>query len=153
MENQTTPEKKQEVFIKPWQFYLLLLFSLLGIFFVGYVYHDSLEIERQEHAKTQAELDKERSGKTSCIAIKDSLFRENKRLSVYKPLSLAMIHRDEATTLLKYKVGSIVYQKVDSARVLITDIIIGGSTYNYYIKYKVKYKDKTTEEINPEEVY
>lgn len=146
-------KEKNQAPIKNWQFWSLLLFSLIGIFFVGYNYNSVIEKERQEHSKTQTELDKERSGKTSCLATRDSLFRENARLSIYKSLSLAMVHRDEATSLLKYKVGDFVYMKRDSSKVVISDIIIGGAKYEYYVKYKVLYKDKSTEEVIPELIY
>jgi hypothetical protein len=64
-----------------------------------------------------------------------------------------MVHRDEATSLLKYKVGDFVYMKRDSSRVVISDIVIGGAKYEYYVRYKVLYKDKTTEEVAPELIY
>lgn len=153
MENQTTPEKKQEVFIKPLQFYLLLLFSLLGIFFVGYVYHDSLEKERQAHIETQIQLANELSGKTSCIATKDSLKRENAQLSVYKTLTKAMVHRDEAAVLLAYKSGQTAHLKRDSSRVVITGIIVGGNKYNYFIQYSVEYPDGKPGYVDPSLIY
>lgn len=145
--------EKKSAPIKNWQFWILIFFSCAGMFLVGYQYNKALEKERQEHAKTQEILNKEHLSKTSCITTKDSLFRENKRLSVYKALTLAMVYRDESTNSLKYKPGNLAYMKLDSSVVLIKDILIGGSTYNYYIKYKVQRKDKSIEDINPEEIY
>jgi hypothetical protein len=153
MENQTTPEKKQEVIIKPLQFYLLLLLSCAAIFFVGYVYHDSLEQERQAHTKTQIQLANELSGKTSCIATKDSLKRENAQLSVYKALTKAIVHRDEAATLLTYKAGQTAHLKRDSSRVTITGIIVGGNKYNYFIQYSVEYPDGKPGYLDPTLIY
>ena len=64
-----------------------------------------------------------------------------------------MLHRDEAINQLKHKVGELVYMKNDSSKVVIEDVLIGGSKYNYYVKYKVLYKDNTTREIVPELIY
>lgn len=154
MENtENVNKEKQQGPIKVWQFWVLILFSAAGMFFVGYNYNSALEKERQAHSKTQAELNKERSSKTSCFATRDSLFRENARLSIYKSLSLAMVHRDEATKELKYQFGDVAHMKLDSSRVVIKAVIIGGSKYDYYIKYKVQYKDKTVEEVEPELLY
>ena len=64
-----------------------------------------------------------------------------------------MVHRDEATSMLKYKVGDFVYLKRDSAKVVVDDIIVGGAKYEYYVKYRVLHKDNHTEEVKPELVY
>jgi len=110
------------------------------------------------HLQSQIEekdnlLRQEQSDQSSCVYKRDSLLREVKQLSIYKSLTKAMIVRDEATSLLKYKVGDIIYAKKDSAQGVISDIIIGGSKYDYYIKYKVLYKNNAMEDIIPELIY
>lgn len=89
----------------------------------------------------------------NCSSKRDSLLKENKQLSIYLSLTKAMVCRDEASGLLSHKVGDLVYMKNDSSKVVIEDIVIGGSKYQYYIKYKVLYKDKSTEEVIPELIY
>lgn len=153
MENQTTPEKKQEVIIKPLQFYLLLLLSCVAIFFTGYTYNKTLEQERVAHTKTQMQLAKELSSKTSCIATRDSLKKENNQLTVYKALTKAIVHRDEAATLLTYKSGQTAHLKRDSSRVTITGIIVGGNQYNYFIQYSVEYPDGKPGYLDPTLIY
>jgi hypothetical protein len=64
-----------------------------------------------------------------------------------------MVHRDEVTSQLKHKVGELVYMKNDSSKVVIEDVLIGGGKYNYYVKYKVLYKDQSTKEVTPELIY
>lgn len=103
--------------------------------------------------ETEDKLKKEIYLKTNCGYERDSLLKENKQLSIYKSLTKAMVHRDEASGLLSYKVGDIVYMKSDSSKVVIEDIVIGGSKYQYYIKYKVLHKDKSIEEVIPELIY
>lgn len=80
----------------------------------------------------------------------DSLYKEATMLSANRPLSLAISHRDNATKLLKFSVGEAVYLKRDSTRVIVTDVIIGGSAYNYYVRYRVANRENREEEIIPE---
>ncbi len=86
-------------------------------------------------------------------AAKDSLSHINYYLSRFRALTDAMWYRDSLRIPLKYKVGDKVILKRDSAKVVITDIIIGGSQHDFYIKYRVTGKDKMTEEIVPELIY
>ena len=103
--------------------------------------------------ETNSNIIKEQNVNFTCSYKRDSLIKEVNKLSIYKALTKAMVFRDEATILLNYKVGDIVYTKLDSSRVIIEDIIIGGSKYQYYIKYRILYKDKKTEEVIPELIY
>lgn len=103
--------------------------------------------------ETNKKLQQEQSLNSTCRYKRDSLSKEVKTLSIYKSLTKAMVHRDEASALLVYKVGDFVYMKRDSARVVVSDIIIGGSKFEYYIKYKVLHKDNSTEEVIPELIY
>ena len=105
-----------------------------------------------EYQKTQDELKKELDMNARCNHHVDSLEEVNKRLSRYESLTLAMLHRDEATRGLK-KVGDIAYMKIDSSRVVIEDVLIGGGKYNYFIKYRVLFKDDSRKEVTPEMVY
>ena len=43
--------------------------------------------------------------------------------------------------------------KSDSSRVVIEDLLIGGGKYNYFIKYRVLFKDDSRKEVTPEMVY
>lgn len=110
-------------------------------------------IIKSDLKESNKKLQDEQSLNSTCSYKRDSLTRENKQLSTYKSLTKAMVHRDEATSMLPYKIGDAVYLKRDSNRVIIDDIIIGGAKYEYYVKYKVLYKDNHTEEVKPELVY
>lgn len=111
----------------------------------------------QEDKKTLAEInDKlliEQNISTNCSSTRDSLRKINLELSQFKTLTMAMVHRTEVTNQLSHKVGELVYMKNDSSKVVIEDVLIGGGKYNYYVKYKVLYKDQTTKEIVPELIY
>lgn len=119
---------------------------------VYFTYKENREKDIQQ-AQTQLSLDKERLLNGSCVSLRDSLKRENARLSIYKALTKAMVLRDEALSTLPYHQGDAVRLKRDSSRAVIQDVIFGGSKYNYYIRYVVQFKDKQIEEVDPQLVY
>lgn len=106
-----------------------------------------------EHKKTEEALQKELLLNASCNHHVDSLVYINGELSKFKNLTMAMVHREDATKDLKYQVGDIVYLKQDSSRVVVEDILIGGGKYNYFIKYRVLFKDDARKEVTPEMIY
>ncbi len=75
------------------------------------------------------------------------------RFSNYNVLYTSIMARDNATKQLKYQVGDVVYCKPDSVKSVITDIIIGGSKYDYYVRYKVKTSLDSIHEVIPEQIY
>lgn len=119
-----------------------------------------LYLDYKEDIRVESNLDEvnnrlqyELVNNTNCKHTVDSLNVLNDRLSIYESLTLGMVHRDEATKDLKYGVGDIVLLKSDSSRVVIEDVLIGGGKYNYFIKYKVLFKDDTRKEVTPEMVF
>jgi hypothetical protein len=133
---------------------ILALFSLLIIIgtwsYSDYKRDSKIFIENQQ---TKAELQKELLLNSSCNHYVDSLVNINGELSKFKALTMAMIHRGEATRDLKYQVGDIVYLKQDSSRVVVEDLIIGGGNYNYFIKYRVLFKNDSRKEVTPEMIF
>lgn len=130
---------------------MLLTIGLLWLYYstlLGAI-KSSVE-ERQKHEKELNDKTLENIFSSQKI---DSLNKANDELSKYKVLTKAMIYRDEAANQLKHKVGDMVYLKSDSARVVIEDVLIGGGKYNYYVKYRVLFKDNTTREMVPELIY
>lgn len=133
--------------------HVFMILSLIGLGYDLYSTHQDAKIKDKKLAETIASLDKEQEIKTTYVYLTDSLKKENVSLSGYKPLTMAMIHRDEVLTTLKHKVGDIVIMKNDSSKVVIEDLLTGGSKYNYYVKFKVLYKDNTEKEVVPELIY
>ena len=113
----------------------------------------SMEYNRKALEEANKTILKEQTINSTCSVTRDSLSMINTELSKYKALTQAMIHRDEAISQLKHKIGDMVYLKNDSSRVAIEDVLIGGGKYNYYVKYRVLLKDNTTREIVPELIY
>ena len=155
MSEESEKLEKSKAFHKRWSWIIgvALVLSIGGTIYDLYLTHKENKEKELQLNKKNSELDNERAEKNSCVSLKDSLFRENTKLSIYKTLTQAMVYRDDITKQLKYKVGEMVYIKSDSARVVIEDIVIGGSKYNFYVKYKVKYKDNTSHELVPELIY
>jgi len=124
--------------------YILLLFALtLFVALTLFLLHS----ETKTNSKLSSELNLEKDKNTNCNYRADSLLNQVILLSKYKSLSISMSYRDDATKDLRFKVGDVVRYKIDSSRVIITDVLIGGAEYNYYIHYKIASKDKEFEVI------
>lgn len=126
---------------------------LAAIFGIIYLIFNSFSKRDQRIRELENSLRKETFQAGKFKATKDSLARVNFYLSRFRALTDAMWYRDSLRNPLKYKIGDRVILKRDSSRVVVTDVIIGGSQYDFYVKYRVVGKDKTTEEIVPELIY
>ena len=143
----TKPKSK----FKKWIWISLAIILFIGSHITSYLIITS---QNDKLEANNALLIEQELGRNTCDYKRDSLFREVKQLSIYKSLTKAMIYRDEASSLLKHKIGDVVYAKRDSSQGVISDIIIGGSNYEYYIKYKVLYKgNSVSEDLIPELIY
>lgn len=87
------------------------------------------------------------------VHTRDSLLRVNQFLSQYKALTLAMTYRDNVRQPLQYGIGQTVYLRRDSSKAVVSDIVVGGGKHEYYLKYKVVFRDKTEEYIVPDMLY
>lgn len=157
MENGDTNEQVNKESNKWFKYFswpgLFLCITIAGLLYDLFLTHQENKDKDAVLTETNISLEKERAAKTSYVYLTDSLKRENSSLSVYKPLTMAMIHRDEVLVSLNHKVGDIVFMKSDSSRVVIEDLLTGGSKFNYYVKFKVLYKDNTEKEVVPELIY
>lgn len=124
---------------------------IFGMFF-WFDYQED-KATQEKHEKTEAALQHELLLNSSCNHHVDSLVYINGELSKFQSLTMAMVHRNNATAELKYGVGDIVYLKQDSSRVVIEDVLIGGGKYNYFVKYRVLFKDDSRKEVTPEMIY
>ncbi len=80
----------------------------------------------------------------------DSLYRTNMRFNKYRHAAESQAFRDSVARRMEYKPGDIALRKSDSARVVVTDILVGGGLYDYYFRYRVMDKKGTEQEIKPE---
>lgn len=124
-----------------------------AVFGIIYLLYSSFSKKDRRISELETSLRKESSQTSKFKATKDSLARVNFYLSRFRVLTDAMWYRDSLINPLKYKIGDRVILKRDSSKVLVTDVIIGGSKYDFYVKYRVIGKDKSTEEVVPELIY
>lgn len=132
-----------------------ILITILVLILAGiiYLFYNAYANKVQCIKDLEARVNKEGTQLAKLKVTKDSLQRINFFLSRYRGLTDAMFYRDSLRIPLKYKIGDRVYLKRDSSKVTITDVVIGGSQYDFYVKYKVLFKDKSTEEVIPELIY
>ncbi len=83
---------------------------------------------------------------------KDSLQKNMDFLWIYKTLVQASKLRDDVGTNFSFKPGDKVRLKMDSSSVVITDLVIGGNTFNYYIRFMVKNNKGIISEVSPIEI-
>lgn len=83
---------------------------------------------------------------------KDSLQNNLNYLWQYKPLVQASKFRDDVGANFNYHPGDRVRLKSDSSVVVLTDILIGGNRYNYFIKFIAKNNKGNVVELSPIEI-
>ena len=83
---------------------------------------------------------------------RDSLQRNLDYLWQYKPLVQATKFRDQIGSTFDFEPGDLVRLKTDSSAVLITDILVGGNKYNYFVKFLVKNNKGAIVEVSPLEI-
>ncbi len=83
---------------------------------------------------------------------RDSLQRNLDYLWQYKTLVQSSKFRDQINANFNFQPGDIVMLKSDSSTVLITDILVGGNKYNYFVKFLVKNKKGNLCEVSPLEI-
>jgi len=134
---------------------LIIVFSLIiiGLGFAIYMMNKNMEEKQQKISALETASKNANSKYNKLMHTKDSLMLINAFLAKYRTLTVAMTYRDSVRLGMKYVVGDVVHLKRDSSRAIISDIVIGGSKHEYYIKYKVMFKGGNEEEIVPELIY
>ena len=60
--------------------------------------------------------------------------------------------RDRVSESLSLKPGDLAYLKYDSSRVVITDIVVGGNQFTYFVNYIIKTSKGETKQVSPFEL-
>ncbi len=137
-------------------FFITLIFSVLLLSILSIVIYNINETKKEREAKIQtleAYLVNESNTIVKVSKTRDSLSGQLNYFKKYESLVDATFFRDSTSRSLKYKAGDVVLLKPDSSKAVIKEIIIGGTQYEYYIKYKVILKDRSQLEITPELLY
>ncbi len=83
---------------------------------------------------------------------RDSLQKNLDYLWQYKTLVQSSKVRDQVGDNLNFQPGDRVRLKSDSSIVVITDLMVGGNRYNYYVKFLVKNSKGASAEVSPLEL-
>jgi len=130
---------------------IVFLVALIGVLIYFIVTAD------QRHQKAMAEIQQkyqqEITRLTQANNAIDSLSIIATHLGKYQGLVEAGYTRDSSRIVIPHKIGDIVKLKVDSSNVVITDIVVGGGQFEYYVRYRVLHSDRKTEEIAPEMIF
>jgi hypothetical protein len=140
--------------------WIIVLSSILFIT-IGVIYWQNKSIQEDEKGIAELKesiklLTKEIKNvkiKKHVVEIKrDSLQRNLDYLWQYKPLVQSSKFRDQIAANFNFHPGDRVRLKSDSSIVLVTDILVGGNRYNYFIKFIIKNNKGNTLEISPLEI-
>lgn len=137
-------------------FFITLIFSILLLSILCIVIYNINKTKKEREAKIQtleAYLVNESNTIAKVSKTRDSLAGQLNYYKKYEFLVDATFFRDSTSSSLKYKAGDVVLLKPDSSKAVIKEIIIGGTQFEYYIKYKVILKDRSQLEITPELLY
>lgn len=127
---------------------------LLGIIVLLFILSSN---QKAKHEKAMAEMQlkyqQELNRLTMANSTIDSLYKVAVYLDKYRGLVESAYTRDSSRIAVPHNVGDVVMLKVDSSVVVITDIIVGGGLFEYYVRYRVQHKDRTIEEVAPEMIF
>lgn len=143
-----------------------ILISGLVVFVISFVLYFQFKNQSEEEKVYQSTVNELKNNieilqeqlktikkeKTIVSFEKDSLKKNLNYLWGYKPLVMTSYLRDRITANFDYKPGDLVRMKTDSSLVIVTDIILGGNDYNYFLKFLIKNKKGETKEVSPLEI-
>jgi hypothetical protein len=115
-------------------------------------YQSTVSELKQNVQHLQIQLKSIKKEKTIVSFEKDSLKKNLDYLLEYKPLVMTSYLRDRITANFDFKPGDIVRMKTDSSVVLVTDVVVGGNKYNYFLKFLIKNRKGEMKEVSPLEI-
>jgi hypothetical protein len=140
----------------------IILYSLLviGVFAIVIVVFKRnnriLEGERnsmeQKIRQLSSELDALRKSERRFVYKSDSLGRVLDPMMQYEALIRANQHRDEAYLAMPWRYGDSVMVLPDSVAGIVSEVILGGNPWNYYVRYKVLLKGGKSIEAYPNQL-
>lgn len=144
-------QKKDKEYIKSSMLALvgLILILVLSIYLSFNMYKE----KDHENDKNRADFVSMMSKFQNVSRYSDSLYKVNMKFDMYRHAAESQAFRDSICRRMIHKPGDLVYRKIDSAKVLITDIVIGGGKYDYYFRYRIIDASDKESEIKPELIY
>lgn len=78
-----------------------------------------------------------------------------RKVTFYDPFESIIYNahlRDRVYKGIPIKPGDVAVMKADSSKVVVTDVIIGGNRYSYYVNYMCKKRNGESVQVKPEEL-
>ena len=138
-----------------------IILGLILVLSIGIIYWQNRSISKEEANRTKmeeqlallaTEIKSLKQQNYIVTSKKDSLQNNLNYLWQYKPLVQASKFRDDVGANFNFHPGDCVRLKSDSSLVVLTDILIGGNRYNYFIKFIAKNNKGSLVELTPLEI-
>lgn len=140
---------------------LIIILIILMLIALGVIYWQNQSLEADQMGITelksnveqlQQEMKLIQRKKRELEINRDSLQKNLDYLWQYKTLVQASKVRDLVGANFNFQPGDRVRLKADSSVVVITDLMVGGNRYNYFVKFLVKNNKGTQSEVSPLEL-
>jgi uncharacterized protein (DUF3084 family) len=153
MESRTNQSKKNQRWI------IILAVSVVITIGVIYWQNQSLKEDQMGIATLESnieqlkqEMNTIKNKKREVEINRDSLQKNLNYLWQYKTLVQSTKVRDQVGDNFNFQPGDRVRLKADSSVVVITDLMVGGNRYNYFVKFLIKNNKGLQSEVSPVEL-
>jgi uncharacterized protein (DUF3084 family) len=153
MESRTNQSKKNQRWI------IILAVSVVITIGVIYWQNQSLKEDQMGIAALESnieqlkqEMNTIKNKKREVEINRDSLQKNLNYLWQYKTLVQSTKVRDQVGDNFNFQPGDRVRLKADSSVVVITDLMVGGNRYNYFVKFLIKNNKGLQSEVSPIEL-
>jgi uncharacterized protein (DUF3084 family) len=153
MESRTNQSKKNQRWI------IILAVSVVITIGVIYWQNQSLKEDQMGIATLESnieqlkqEMNTIKNKKREIEINRDSLQKNLNYLWQYKTLVQSTKVRDQVGDNFNFQPGDRVRLKADSSVVVITDLMVGGNRYNYFVKFLIKNNKGLQSEVSPIEL-
>ena len=153
MESRTNQSKKNQRWI------IILAVSVVITIGVIYWQNQSLKEDQMGIAALESnieqlkqEMNTIKNKKREVEINRDSLQKNLNYLWQYKTLVQSTKVRDQVGDNFNFQPGDRVRLKADSSVVVITDLMVGGNRYNYFVKFLIKNNKGLQSEVSPVEL-
>ena len=138
---------------------MVLLLSSLVIYFMvrsmneeGRLHLTQLELMKDKLEQLDSNFKTLRNAHKKLNHERDSLKRNVDYLWPMRSLVYNAKLRDKVGETIELKPGDVALMKTDSSKVIITDIVVGGNQFTYYVHYLVRNKKGESKEVSPFEL-
>ena len=138
---------------------LVFVLALVIIFLLIKVYGNQRDEQERQMEELTEQLEVVKSQNKELLSLSKSLDKKGdslkRNLDILWP-NRALVYnarlRDKVAEGLELKPGDVAMMKADSSKVIITEIIVGGNQFTYYVHYLVRNPKGEAKEVSPFEL-